>query len=209
MKQSLDELFLKEGFEPQLIEELKAQGKFKTFKKDEYIIKPGGQVDFIPLVINGAIKVMRNDADDGEVLLYYLEGGEPCAMSISCCLENRKSQFSAVVEEDCELLMLPMNHLDIWIAKYPAFRRHIFRAYQSRFDELLNAIDSMVFMNMEERLYNYLLDKKQLTGSFTINKTHQQIAQELNTSRVVISRLLKKLENDEKIEQYRNRIEIL
>jgi CRP/FNR family transcriptional regulator, anaerobic regulatory protein len=210
MNQSnLDTILKQEGFESQLIDDIKTHGKYRKFKKDEFIIKPGMHTDFIPLVISGAMKVMRNDKEGGEILLYYLEGGQPCAMSISCCFENKKSQFSALAEEDCELWMLPMNAVDEWIAKYPSFRRFIFHAYQSRFDELLSAIDSMVFMKMDERLYNYLLDKKQSSGSFVINKTHEQIAKELNTSRVVVSRLLKKLENEEKIEQHRNRIEIL
>ncbi|MEJ2005955.1 MAG: helix-turn-helix domain-containing protein, partial [Cyclobacteriaceae bacterium] len=96
-----------------------------------------------------------------------------------------------------------------WISKYPSFRRFVFAAYQARFDELLHAIDSVAFMKMDERLYKYLLDKKQASGSYVINKTHQQVARELNTSRVVVSRLLKKLELEGKIEQHRNRIEVL
>ncbi len=104
---------------------------------------------------------------------------------------------------------MPVSNLDNWITKYPSFRRFVFNSYQTRFDELLHTIDSMVFMNLDERLYNYLLDKKIASGSFEIKKTHQQIANELNTSRVVVSRLLKKLEKEDKIEQRRNYIEIL
>ncbi len=152
---------------------------------------------------------MRQDPDGNEVFLYFLEGGETCAMSITCCIEGRRSAFRVVAEEDSILWMIPMSDLDRWIVKYPSFRKFVFGSYQQRFDELLNTIDSVVFTKMDERLYRYLLDAKQATGSFEIHKTHEQIARELNTSRVVVSRLLKQLEKEEKIEQYRNRIEIL
>jgi len=102
-----------------------------------------------------------------------------------------------------------MVYLDDWMQKYPSFRKFLFQAYRARFDELLETIDAVAFMKMDERIYKYLLDKKQATGSYIINQTHEQIAQELNTSRVVVSRLLKQLERQEKIEQHRNRIEIL
>ena len=152
---------------------------------------------------------MRQDANGQEVFLYYLEGGETCAMSITCCLEGKISAFKVVAEEDSLLWMIPMSYIDPWISKYQSFKKYVFQAYQTRFDELLNAIDSVVFHHMDERLYKYLLDTQQATGSFEIHKTHQQIANELNTSRVVISRLLKKLEKEGRIEQYRNRIDIL
>jgi CRP/FNR family transcriptional regulator len=114
-----------------------------------------------------------------------------------------------IAEKDSILLMVPMTYMDSWIVKYRSFRTFVFGAYQTRFDELLNTIDSVVFTKMDERLYKYLLDAKQATGSFEIHKTHEQIAQELSTSRVVVSRLLKQLEKEEKIEQHRNLIEVL
>ncbi|GAA0194038.1 Crp/Fnr family transcriptional regulator [Fulvivirga kasyanovii] len=198
-----------QGFENSLIDEILTVGRLKKVSKGASVIAPGSKATEIPLVIDGTIKVMRQDKDGSEIFLYYLEGGEACAMSITCCLENKKSEFSAVAEEDCILWMIPMGSLDAWIAKYPAFRKFVFTSYQKRFDEMLMAIDSMAFMKMDQRLYKYLLDKKQASGSFEIHKTHEQIARELNTSRVVISRLLKQLENEGKIEQYRNKIEIL
>lgn len=195
--------------EEKLIDEMIATGRQKKAKADSYIISPGMDATEIPLVIEGTLRVMRQDSDANEIFLYYLEGGETCAMSITCCLENKKSAFSAIAEEDSMLWMIPMQMMDTWITKYESFRKFIFRSYQARFDELLQAIDSMAFMKMDERLFKYLLDKKQASGSFVIHKTHEQIANELNTSRVVVSRLLKKLEQEGKIEQYRNRIEVL
>jgi len=199
----------KYGFEPALIEEIYTNGRSKTVVAGEVIVRPGQNNNYIPLVLDGVLKVTRHDEDGSEIFLYYLEGGDTCAMSISCCLDNTKSQISASAEEDSLIWMIPIEYLDSWVSKYQSFRRFIFNSYRERFDEMLLAIDSMAFMKMDERLYKYLLDKKQASASFEIRKTHEQIAKELNTSRVVISRLLKQLENEGKIEQSRNKIEIL
>ncbi len=195
--------------EPSLREEILSLGRLKKVKAGKTVISPNQEAGEMPLVLKGLLRVMRHDEKGNEVFLYYLEGGHTCAMSITCCLEGKKSTFHVVAEEDTEMWMMPTAYLDSWIQKYPSFRKFVFQSYQMRFDELLHTVDSLVFMNLDERLYNYLLDKKQATGSFEINKTHQQIADELNTSRVVVSRVLKKLEKEEKIEQHRNKIEIL
>ncbi|MCA6073573.1 Crp/Fnr family transcriptional regulator [Fulvivirga sedimenti] len=197
------------GFEEKLLEEILSTGRVKKVKAGQTIISPGVRAEEIPLVIEGTLKVMRQDEAGNEIFLYYLEGGDTCAMSITCCLENKLSEFVAIAEEDSLLWLIPVSSMDAWVSKYPSFRRFVFASYQSRFDELLTAIDSVAFMKMDERLYKYLLDKKQASGSYVINKTHQEIARELNTSRVVVSRLIKKLENEGKVEQHRNRIEIL
>ncbi|MBK6265298.1 Crp/Fnr family transcriptional regulator [Marivirga sp. S37H4] len=184
-------------------------GRMKNVKAGRTVISPSQEASEMPFVITGLLRVMRHDEKGNEVFLYYLEAGETCAMSITCCLEGQQSTFHVVAEEDSSMWMIPTAYLDSWIQQYPSFRRFVFRSYQARFDELLHTVDSLVFMNLDERLYNYLLDKKQASGSFEIHKTHQQIADELNTSRVVISRILKKLEKEEKIEQHRNKIEVL
>jgi len=206
---NLREVLSRQGFEPALIDEIETTGRLKKVRSGTNVISPGMNATEIPLVLAGTLKVMRQDADGSEIFLYYLEGGETCAMSITCCLDNKKSEFSAVAEEDAVLWMIPIDMMNRWVEKYPSFRKFVFNAYQTRFDELLMAIDSMAFMKMDKRLYKYLLDKKQASGTFEINKTHEQIARELNTSRVVISRLLKQLEKEGKIEQHRNKIEIL
>jgi len=209
MNEKIKEVLEKSPFEPELKDEILKSGRLKKAKAGQTVITPDDEAQEMPLVMSGLLRVMRNDDNGNEVFLYYLEGGETCAMSITCCLEGKRSSFHVVAEEDSELWMMPVSNLDNWITKYQSFRRFVFNSYQTRFDELLHTIDSMVFMNLDERLYNYLLDKKMASGSFEIKKTHQQIANELNTSRVVISRLLKKLEKEEKIEQRRNYIEIL
>lgn len=195
--------------EQKLIEEIVAIGRLKKVKAGDVIVSPSNPGVEIPIVISGLLNVMRQDEDENEVFLYYLEGGETCAMSITCCIEGRKASFKVVAEEDATLWMIPMTYMDTWVTKYQSFRRFVFNSYQIRFDELLHTIDNLVFHKMDERLYRYLLDTKQATGSFKIRKTHEQIANALNTSRVVISRLLKQLEKEEKIEQHRNMIEVL
>ncbi|QNL21372.1 Crp/Fnr family transcriptional regulator [Hyphobacterium sp. CCMP332] len=209
MTKDIDKIFKYSGFSEALIEEIKSVGRQKKVQAGQILIHQGSETKDVPFVISGNLRISRNDNDGHEMFLYYLEGGETCAMSITCCIEGKKSNFSAVAEEDSVLWMVPMQYLDDWLIKYPNFKKFIFKAYQLRFDELLNAIDSMVFMKMDQRLYKFLLDSKQASGSYQIHKTHEQIANELNTSRVVISRLLKQLEREGKIEQYRNRIEVL
>lgn len=209
MDHTVEKVLAAAQLEPQLIEEIVQIGRLKKVADEAQVISPGTKSDEIPIVLEGLLKVMRPDEHGNEIILYYLEGGQTCAMSITCCMEGKINQFKVVAEEESQLWMIPMAHLDGWVQKYRQFRKFIFASYQNRFDELLETIDSVTFLKMDERLYKYLLDQKQATGSFVIHKTHSQIARELNTSRVVISRLLKQLERSDKIEQYRNRIEIL
>lgn len=197
------------NLESRLIEEILTIGRFRSYEPGRLVISPGDTVREIPLVIEGVLKVLRVDDKGNELFLYFLEGGDTCAMSITCCLDNKQSGFQVVAEELSLVWFIPVNNLDDWVSQYPQFRQFVFESYQSRFDEMLETIDHIAFMHMDERLYNYLLDKKQSSGSYTIHKTHEEIAQALNTSRVVISRLLKKLEQEGKIEQQRNKIEIL
>ncbi|MEQ9468276.1 MAG: Crp/Fnr family transcriptional regulator [Ekhidna sp.] len=209
MQEHIDAILKNTGLEPKLIDEIVTIGRLKKVSAGNVVISPDSPGNEMPIVLSGLLKVMRQDPDGNEVFLYYLEGGETCAMSITCCIEGRKASYKVMAEEDSTLWMIPMTYMDSWIKKYESFRRFVFGAYQTRFDELLMTIDSVVFHKMDERLYRYLLDTKQATGSYEIHKTHEQIANELNTSRVVISRLLKGLEREGKIEQHRNKIEIL
>lgn len=205
----IEEILNSVGLESQLVHEIKDSGYAKTVKKDDHIIGKGLDDGSIPIVLNGVLKVYRKEESGNEVLLYYLEKGETCAMSITCCLDRKPSEVKVIAETDAKIWLIPSTNLDRWVSKYASFRRYVFKAYQSRFDELMQTIDSLVFTNMEDRLFKYLLDTKQATESFEIKKTHLEVANELNTSRVVVSRLLKKLEREGKIIQRRNCIEIL
>ncbi len=192
------------GFEKELCSEIESAGRMLKLSSGKIL----PSTSEMPIVLNGLLKVIRKEGEN-EVYLYFLESGETCAMSISCCLEGNNGGISVTAEEDSELWMVPMALLDSWVTKFPSFRKFVFRTYQNRFDELLTTLDSVVFTKMDERIYKYLLDNQEASGNFVINKTHAQIAQDLNTSRVVVSRLLKQLEKEDKIEQFRNRIEML
>lgn len=163
----------------------------------------------MPLLLSGAIKVMREDYDSGELLLYYLERGDTCAMSMSCCLGGKQSEIKAIGEVPGILLMIPVHMMSEWMSKYKGWMMFVFDSYNNRFNELLNAVDTLAFMDTKERLLNYLFEKSKIERSSIVSKTHQDIAKELNTSRVVVSRLLKVLEKEDRIKLNRNSIEIL
>ncbi|RED97419.1 Crp/Fnr family transcriptional regulator [Marinoscillum furvescens] len=206
---NLEEILEGNGFEKELVAEIKNIGRSKRVSSGGVVVSADLGSEEIPLVLSGLLKLLRKDDQGNELFLYHLQSGETCAMSITCCLEGKTQDITVVAEEDSQLWMIPMHTVDRWIQRYKSFRKFVFRSYQERFDELLGALDGIAFLKMDERLMKYLLDLKQASGSFVIKKTHQEIAKELNTSRVVVSRLLKQLERDDKIEQHRNRIEIL
>ncbi|SMD33057.1 CRP/FNR family transcriptional regulator, anaerobic regulatory protein [Reichenbachiella faecimaris] len=195
-------------FESGLLDQISLLGQIKRYKANQVLIDFGMHVQNIPLLLSGSIKVIREDQNGRELFLYFLGGGDTCAMSLTCCMNHKRSEIKAIVEEDAEVIMIPLPYMDEWM-KYPSWRQYVFASYNERFEEMLQAVDSLAFMKLDERLMNYLLDCKQSSGDFSIIKTHQEIANDLNTSRVVISRLLKKLEQEDKIELHRNKIEIL
>jgi len=196
-------------FEPGLIEEMKEIGEVKNFKEGELIIDYGKYIRMMPLIVKGTIKVLRMDERGKEILLYYLSSNETCSMAYSCCLEAKKSEVKAVADEDVELIAIPHDKLDEWLCKYPSWKNFIMRSFNERFLELLKSIESIAFHKLDERLISYLKEKQRLSGSSVIRASHYLIADELATSRVVISRLLKQLENDGKILLYRNEIKLL
>lgn len=198
-----------EIFEPSLIEEIVAVAKLVDFKEGDILIDIGKYIKTMPLLLNGAIKIMREDFDEGELLLYFIERGDTCAMTLACCMGETKSEIRAIAETDGLVAMIPVHYMETWMAKYHSWRAFVFSSYNGRLNEMLSAIDNIAFMKMDMRLYNYLVDTAKINMSNFINKTHQEIAYELNSSRVVISRLLKALENKGKIRLNRNNIELL
>ena len=197
------------SFEPYLINELHQYGEVMYFKEGEIIMDYGKYIRMMPMIIKGTIKVLRMDENGNEILLYYLSNNETCSMAYSCCIEAKKSEVKAVAEEDVELMAIPHNKLDEWLCKYPSWKNYIMRSFNERFLELLKSIESIAFNKLDVRLIAYLKDKQRLSGSSVIKASHYLIADELATSRVVISRLLKQLENDKKIILYRNEIKLL
>lgn len=196
-------------FEKELIEEIKEVSQIFEFKQGDILIDFGQYMRGMPLLIDGAIKIMREDFDEGELLLYFLEKGDTCAMTMACCMGNNKSEIRAIAENDGVVLMIPVIKMEEWLGKYKSWRAFVFNSYNNRFNELLSAIDNIAFKHMDERLNDYLLEKAKINNTNTITQTHKEIAYELNSSRVVISRLLKAMENDGKIKLNRNNIEIL
>lgn len=196
-------------FEPELLEEIQQIGVYKEVKQGETLIGIGDYIKSMPLVLNGAIKIMRQDEQADELILYFLERGDTCAMTLACCLGQTKSEIIAVAETDVELLMIPVEKMSAWMSKYKTWQNFILQSYHARLMELLEAVDTIAFMQLDERLYKYLRDKAMVNRSEVIHATHQNIAKDLHTSRVVISRLLKRLEIEGKIILQRNQIEIL
>ena len=196
-------------FEDELIEDINAVGIYKAFKKDETIIEIGDYLKSMPLLISGAVKVLREDQDGDELLLYFLERGDTCAMTLTCCIGNAQSEIRAIAESDTVLFMIPVNKMEEWTAKYTSWRHFVFDSYQNRLSEMLDTLDTVAFLKMDERLMKYLRDKAKINQNETLKITHQQIAYDMHTSRVVISRILKKLEIDKKIKLHRNSIEII
>jgi CRP/FNR family transcriptional regulator len=200
---------LNSTFEPALIKEMQEFGELKYFKEGDVIMDYGKYIRMMPIVLKGTVKVYRKDEKGKELLLYYLSSNESCSMAYSCCVEAKKSEIKAIAEDDVELLAIPHEKLDEWLCKYPSWKNYIMRSFNERFLELLKSIESIAFHKLDERLIGYLKEKKRLSGSNVIKASHYLIADELATSRVVVSRLLKQLENDGKILLYRNEIKLL
>lgn len=196
-------------FEAALLSEINAVGHFKSVKAGETLMTVGSNISHIPLILNGAIKVMREDNDGDEILLYFLERGDTCAMTLSCCIGNSKSKIKAVAEQDSDIVMIPVEKMSEWTQKYKSWMTFVFDSYHVRMSEMLESIDSLAFLDMHDRIYKYLVDKVKVMGTTIIENTHQEIAYDLHTSRVVVSRLLKRLENEKKIKLHRNRIEVI
>lgn len=195
-------------FETDLIQEINKNKIIKSFSENEIIIEMGEQISFIPFILEGAVKVMREEKNGEEILLYYLEAGDTCTMTLSCCMGKKKSRIKAITEEKSKLLFIPIEKSFDWLAKYESWRNFIFASYEAKFTEMLDAIDALAFYNMEERVMKYLTDKAKVLGTLEITNTHQEIADDLHSSRVVMSRILKKLELDKKLEINRSKISL-
>ncbi len=196
-------------FEEALIKEIAEVSTLVEFEEGDKLIDIGEYIRRMPLLLTGAIKILREDRDEGDLLLYFLEKGDTCAMTLACCMGDTRSEIRAIAENSGSLAMIPVNKMEEWLGKYKSWRNFVFTSYNKRLSEMLNAVDNLAFMKMDERLLNYLNEKAKVNNSDIINNTHQEIAYELNTSRVVVSRLLKAFENEGKIKLNRNNIVLL
>ena len=192
--------------EKELIEEIIKIGQLKNVSTDELILNVGDTMKMIPIVLTGSVKVSRENENGDELLLYYIEGGDTCAMTLQCCVRQTASEIKATAMEPSLLLMIPIEMMENWMGKYKSWREYILQSYHTRLTELMETVDAIAFMRLDERLKKYLVDQAKLLGSLEINHTHQQIAEDLHSSRVVISRLLKQLEIKGEIKLHRNKI---
>ena len=196
-------------FEPALLAELETKSMLMQVPGGETMLNIGQTIRAVPLVISGIFKVSRINDEGQELLLYYVKEGESCAMTFTCCMMSKASVIKGTAEEDAVLLCVPVTVMDEWLLKYPTWKNYVMNTILNRFSEMLKSIDDIAFKKMDERLIGYLKDKLKATASSLINLTHQQIADEMGTNRVVVSRLLKKLEIDNKLLLYRNQIKLL
>ena len=184
-------------------------GREYHFNAGDIVIDYGVPIPFIPLILEGSLRIVRRDEEDHEILLYYLDSGQTCATSLTCCMNNVTSEVEAIAEEDVRLIGIPARKADEWFDKYPEWKAFVMNTYKFRFDELLATINGIAFTQLDKRLIKYLKSKAKIHESDTLHTSHQDIATDLNSSREVISRLLKQLEREGKIKLSRNTIELL
>ncbi|MBS1517680.1 MAG: Crp/Fnr family transcriptional regulator [Bacteroidetes bacterium] len=203
------EILFENVFEHGLLKEILSGSEVVSAKEGKVILSIGSTIKFIPVVLAGLLTVLRTDEENRELLLYYINPGESCALTFTCCMQHYPSEIKITAEENSSLLMIDVKFMDEWLAKYPTWKSYVMKTIRNSFNEILKTIDMIAFQNLDSRLVSYLKNKSSATGSGLINLSHQQIADELATSRVVVSRLLKKLENERKLLLFRNQIKLL
>lgn len=194
---------------PIVRERLREYGIPKTFREGEIILNDNAYIKAIPIVTSGSIKVMRTDEEGREILLYYIQAGESCIMSFLGGLHEDTSKVKAVAEEETGILFIPIEKVGSLIKEYPQWLDYIFRLYHKRFEELLEVVNAVAFKKMDERIQDLIEKKCSLSKSNTITVTHVQLANELGTARVVVSRLLKQMEENGLVTLGRNKITLL
>jgi CRP/FNR family transcriptional regulator, anaerobic regulatory protein len=192
--------------DPELLAEIAEYGKIQEYSPGQTLIEPGQTLRLVPIVLEGSVKVMRTDAEGHDLLLYYVDGGETCAVTLTCCTTSNVSDIKVVAEEKTKVIAVPVQKHEEWSNVYRQWKDFVAMTYQKRFQEMLKAIDDVAFRKMDERLLKYLIVKSRQLKSFEFSMTHQEIASELGTSREVVSRLLKQLEKRKLVELGRNKI---
>jgi len=196
-------------FEKELQQEIQEQGEIRYFKAGEQLMRTGQYFRSTMLILDGLVKIYREDEEGNEFFMYYLKPGQACALSMVCAAEHKPSAIMAKAVKDTQVMAIPLQFMDEWIAKYKNWFHFVMGTYRLRFEELLNTIDHVAFRGMDERLEFYLKKHRETLQTNLIAINHQEIANELNSSREVISRLLKKMEQIGKVKLHRNAIEII
>jgi CRP/FNR family transcriptional regulator len=189
-----------------LLDEIEKNGRIQEFEPGQAVIKPGQYIKMVPIILEGSVKVMRTDEEGHDLFLYYIESGDTCAVSLTCCSTSKPSDIKAVAEEKTKILGIPVRKHEEWTNQFRQWKDFVAQTYQKRFQEMLKAIDDIAFKKMDERLLKYLIVKSKQLNTLELSMTHQEIASELGTSREVISRLLKQLEKRKLVELGRNKI---
>ena len=196
-------------FEYSLLREIEEKSMLITAVAGQQLIKMGQPINVVPMVLSGTLKVSRENEEGQELLLYYVRPGEGCAMTFSCGLMAQTSLVKGTAEDDLTMLCVSVPTMEQWMQRYSSWKKFVMSTIVNEFIDVIKSVDAVTFKKMDERLAHYLNQRSKLSGSSLINLTHQQIADELGTNRVVVSRLLKKLENDKFLLLYRNQIRLL
>jgi CRP/FNR family transcriptional regulator len=196
-------------FEPALLKEIEEKSMLIDVTAGQALIAMGQAIKMVPMVLTGTLKVSRINNEGQELLLYYVRPGEGCAMTFSCGLTSQASLVKGAAEEDLTMLCVSVTVMEEWMVKYPSWKKFVMSTIVNEFIEVIKSVDDVTFKKMDERLISYLKEKSRISGSTLINLSHQQISDEMGTNRVVISRLLKKLENEKRLLLFRNQIKLL
>ncbi|HET6224935.1 MAG TPA: Crp/Fnr family transcriptional regulator [Bacteroidia bacterium] len=196
-------------FESLLIKEVGERSMLITATAGQVLITAGQNIKMVPMVMSGTLKVSRVNEEGQELLLYYVREGEGCAMTFSCGMMSQPSLVKGAAEDDLSMLCVPVSIMEEWMTKYPSWKKFVMATIVNEFMDVINSVDAVTFKKMDERLVNYLKEKSKISGSSLVNLSHQQIADEMGTNRVVVSRLLKKLEIEKRLLLYRNQIKLL
>jgi CRP/FNR family transcriptional regulator len=187
--------------------EIIQQARVRNFHQDHVITQPGDEILFIPIVLSGCLRILRQNDDGQEVFLYHLYPGQTCAMSLTCCQSGKKSMIKAIAELESRLIMIPVKLTEDWF-RFPEWKAYISNNYQTRFAELLQVIDLIAFSNMDKQLLHYIKERAKALNVKVLDITHQEIAEELHTHREAISRLLRTMEQKGLVKLGRNSIQI-
>jgi len=196
-------------FEPALVGEIEEKSMLFSVPAGQSLINVGQPIKMVPMVVSGTLKVSRINDEGQELLLYYVKSGEGCAMTFSCGMMSQPSQVKGAAEEDLTMILVPVHVMDDWMQRYTSWKKFVMSTIVNEFIDVIKSVDEVTFKKMDERLVNYLKEKSRISGSSLVNLTHQQISEDLGTNRVVISRLLKKLETENRLLLYRNQIKLL
>ena len=191
--------------EPEFREELLQHGEVVVLKKGDVIVKDGQYVKFLPIVLKGAIRVFQQK-EDREILLYYVKADETCTMSLAAAYFDNKSTSHGVAIEPTEVLIFPASLIHGWQLKYPSWNKYVMHMFRRRYDELVNSFQGIVFDHIPDRVMEYLKRKSESEKNRHLNISHQQLAHELGTTRVVISRILKQFEREKMMKLARGTI---